>query len=262
MPRKGIFNGGACTRRVSGHIYRMSMPAPKTPGLIRVASYNLHKCVGLDRRRDPHRVARVLAALGADVVAVQEVDKRLPPRPTALPAAVLVAEAGLTPAPVAETKVSLGWHGNALLLAPGWRMERLHRLPLPGLEPRGALIADLCGPDARLSVVATHLGLRRRDRQRQMTQIMAALNQRPKGATVLLGDLNEWSQTDGFAPLDPYFTMHAPGHSFHARRQVAALDRIATGPGLRVTSMGVCRAGEAGRASDHLPVWADLALAG
>jgi len=239
----------------------MPVPPAKSPGLIRVASYNLHKCVGLDRRRDPHRVARVLAALGADVIAVQEIDKRLPPRPTALPREVLETEAGLTPAPVAETAVSLGWHGNGLLLAPGWRLDGLHRLPLRGLEPRGALIADLGGPGGPLRVVATHLGLRRRDRQRQMTQIMAALNLRPAAPTVLLGDLNEWSPQDGFAPLDPYFTIHNPGRSFHARRPVAALDRVATGPGVSVARIGVCRSGEAGRASDHLPIWADLSLA-
>ena len=67
----------------------MPNPPPKSPGDIRVASYNLHKCVGLDRRRDPHRVARVLAGLSADVIAVQEIDRRLPPRPTALPRAVI-----------------------------------------------------------------------------------------------------------------------------------------------------------------------------
>ena len=237
------------------------MPPARSPGLIRVASYNLHKCVGLDRRRDPHRVARVLAGLAADVVAVQEIDKRLPPRPTALPREVLEAEAGLVPAPVAATAVSLGWHGNALLLAPGWHLAQVQRLPLPGLEPRGALIADLRGPTGPLRVVATHLGLRRRDRQRQMTQIMAALHLRPAAPTVLLGDLNEWRPQSGFAPLDPAFTVHTPGRSFHARRPVAALDRVATGPGIAPARLGVCRSGEAGRASDHLPIWADLSLA-
>jgi endonuclease/exonuclease/phosphatase family metal-dependent hydrolase len=240
----------------------MPSPPSKSPGDIRVASYNLHKCVGLDRRRDPHRVARVLAGLSADVIAVQEIDKRLPPRPTALPRAVLEGEAGLAPAPVAETTVSLGWHGNGLLLARGWRMDELHRLPLPGLEPRGALIADLSGPSGQLRVVATHLGLRRRDRQRQMTQIMAALNLSKDAPTVLLGDLNEWAPHAGFAPLDPYFELHNPGRSFPARRPMATLDRVATGPGLKLRQMGTCRAGEAGRASDHLPIWADLCVDG
>jgi len=172
---------------------------------------------------------------------------------------VIQSETPLIPADVAETSVSLGWHGNALLLSPQWRVERVHRLPLPGLEPRGALIVELAGPRP-LRVVATHLGLRRRDRQRQMTQIMASLNLRPARPTLLLGDLNEWAPQEGFAPLDPFFTIRNPGRSFHSRRPVAALDRVATGPGLTVAAMGVCRSGEAGRASDHLPIWADLSV--
>jgi len=240
----------------------MPFPPPTAPGHVRVASYNIRKCIGLDRRRDPHRIARVLHALGAGIVAIQESDKRLPPRAAALPREVILSETGLTPARVAATSVSLGWHGNALLLGPDWRMEHLNRLPLPGLEPRGALIADLAGPPGPLRVVATHLGLRRRDRQQQMTQIMASLNFAPARPTVLLGDLNEWAPQAGFAPLDPFFSLHKPGRSFHARRPVAALDRVATGPGLRVAAMGVCRSGEAGRGSDHLPIWADLCLDG
>lgn len=240
----------------------MPFPPPTAPGHVRVASYNIRKCIGLDRRRDPHRIARVLHALGAGIVALQESDKRLPPRAAALPREVILSETGLIPARVATTSVSLGWHGNALLLGPDWRMEHLHRLPLPGLEPRGALIGDLVGPAGPLRVVATHLGLRRRDRQRQMTQIMASLNLAPARPTVLLGDLNEWAPQAGFAPLDPFFSLHKPRRSFHARRPVAALDRVATGPGLSVTAMGVCRSGEAGRGSDHLPIWADLAPGG
>jgi len=251
-------NGRACARARARQTVGMPFPPPATPATIRVASYNIRKCIGLDRRRDPHRIARVLAALGAGIVAVQEADKRLPPRPAALPRAVILSETGLIPAPVSATSVSLGWHGNALLLGPDWRVAHLHRLPLPGLEPRGALIADLTGPAGPLRIVATHLGLRRRDRQRQMTQIMASLNRAPARPTVLLGDLNEWAPQAGFAPLDPFFTLHNPGRSFHARRPVAALDRIATGPGLDVAAMGVCRSGEAARGSDHLPIWADL----
>jgi len=239
----------------------MPLPPPPEPGHLRVLSYNIHKCVGLDRRRDPHRVAGVIREIAPDIAVLQEADKRLGSRPAALPAPVVVAECGMVPAPVATTRVSLGWHGNAILLASGWQMTALARVPLPGLEPRGALIADLDGVQ-RLRVVATHLGLRRRDRQRQMTVIMAHLAAMPARPTVLLGDLNEWAVAAGFAPLDPYFTLHNSGRSFPARRPVAALDRIATGPGLALIDSGTCRTGAAGRASDHLPIWGDVSLDG
>ncbi|MGR3710982.1 MAG: endonuclease/exonuclease/phosphatase family protein [Alterinioella nitratireducens] len=239
----------------------MSYPAPPAPDHLRVLSYNIHKCVGLDRRRDPHRVAQVIRGIGPSIAVLQEADKRLGPRPAALPPQVVVEECGMLAAPVATTRISLGWHGNAILMTPGWHMEALHRLPLPGLEPRGAVIADLSGPQD-LRVVATHLGLRRRDRQHQMTLIMAELAHLPRRPTILLADCNEWSATEGFAPLDPFFTLHNSGRSFPARRPMAALDRLATGPGIEVVQQGVCRTGIAGRASDHLPIWADLSLAG
>lgn len=241
----------------------MDLPPAKPPDLLRVASYNIRKCIGLDRRRDPHRIARILRDIGADVVALQEADKRLGSRPAALPAEVVGSEAGMTAAPVARTKVSLGWHGNAMLFGPGWRVDNVHRLPLPGLEPRGAVIVDATGPRGPLRAVGTHLGLRRRDRQRQMTLIMAELAALGPGRpTVLLGDLNEWSPAAGFAPLDPFFTLHNPGRSYPSWRPVAALDRVATGPGLALRRAGVIRSGAAGRASDHLPAWADLSPAG
>ncbi|QBY00741.1 metal-dependent hydrolase [Rhodophyticola sp. CCM32] len=240
----------------------MSIPPPKNPQHLRLVSYNIRKCVGLDQRRDPHRILRVLAGLGADLVALQEADRRLGPRRAALPRALIREETGMQVAPLATNSVSLGWHGNALLLAPGWRVGHIHRLPLIGLEPRGAVFADLDGPYGVLRVITTHLGLRRRDRQRQMTQIMAELAALPSWPTVLLGDLNEWAPAAGFAPLDPYFRLHRPGRSFPSFRPVAALDRIATGPGLSLAQSGVMRAGAAGWASDHLPVWADVVTDG
>lgn len=239
----------------------MPLPSPPDPGHLRVLSYNIHKCVGLDRRRDPHRIAGVIRDIAPDIAVLQEADKRLGSRPAALPARIVTEECGMAPAPVATTHVSLGWHGNAILLGPAWRMVALSRVRLPGLEPRGALIADLDGVQP-LRIVATHLGLRRRDRQRQMTVIMAHLAAMAERPTLLAGDLNEWSAAAGFAPLDPFFTLHNPGHSFPARRPVASLDRIATGPGLRMITGGTCRTGAAGRASDHLPIWGDVSAAG
>lgn len=59
---------------------------------LKLASWNIRKCVGLDRRRDPRRVAGVLAELDADVVVLQEADKRLGRRPAALPHHLLVDE--------------------------------------------------------------------------------------------------------------------------------------------------------------------------
>ncbi|WP_212523973.1 endonuclease/exonuclease/phosphatase family protein [Actibacterium sp. MT2.3-13A] len=232
------------------------------PSTLRAASYNIRKCVGLDWRRRPDRVIEVIAALRADIVALQEADKRLGARPAALCGAALARQTGLVPVAVADNDVSLGWHGNAILVRRGIEVERVTRLDLPGLEPRGAVIADLRRGGQPLRVVAAHLGLLRRHRQRQLGTIadrLAGLAPRP---TMIMGDFNEWSDTAGLEPLQPAFTVHAPGRSYHAARRLAPLDRIATCPAFELRGAGMEEGPQAARASDHLPIWADLSLRG
>lgn len=232
-----------------------------TPTL-RAASYNIRKCVGLDWRRRPDRVIEVIAGLEADIVALQEADKRLGERPAALCGHELARRTGLVPVPVAANGVSLGWHGNALLVRRGIETEEVTRIDLPGLEPRGAVVADLRREDQPIRVVAAHLGLLRRHRQRQLATIsetLAGLAPRP---TVILGDFNEWSDTGGMEPLRHAFTVHAPGRSYHAARRLAALDRIATCSAFHLHGTGMDETPLAARASDHLPIWADLSVRG
>jgi endonuclease/exonuclease/phosphatase family metal-dependent hydrolase len=223
---------------------------------IRLASYNLRKCVGLDRRRDPQRSLDVINSLSADIVALQEADRRLGNRPAALPREIIAQNSDFMPLDLDETKVSLGWHGNALLLRKWLQASQIQRLALPGLEPRGAVIFVV----AELRIVAVHLGLIRRSRQQQMTAIINALFQMPKMPTVIMGDFNEWSPSRGMAPFQNDFTVHAPGLSYHASRPMARLDRFAISHSLQLKSAGVLQSVQAKRASDHLPIWADLIL--
>ena len=76
---------------------RRSAAGPILPPMtaLRIASYNIRKCVGLDRRRDPERVLGVIAGLGADIVALQEADRRLGARPSTLDPARIGAVTGL-----------------------------------------------------------------------------------------------------------------------------------------------------------------------
>lgn len=225
--------------------------------MIRLASYNIRKAVGLDWRRDPFRTARVIAALDADIVALQEADKRLGNRPAALPPEA-VAETGLVPLAAADGP-SLGWHGNAVLLRPHWRAREVHRVNLPGVEPRGALVAEIDTPAGPLILAATHLGLDRFSRQRQIRAILDAIGPDRAERAVIAGDLNEWSPTRGMRPLERDFDVVAPGPSFHAARPVAPLDRVALGRRWQALEGGVFDAHLALRASDHLPVWVRIA---
>ncbi len=225
---------------------------------LKLASYNIRKAKGVDRRYDPGRIIDILAGLEADVVAVQEADFRWGDRPGALPAALIAGHTDYELVPVAQHPDSLGWHGNAVLVRRGTIVRQVTRLTLPGLEPRGALRIDLDigGP---FSVVATHLGLTRYHRQAQLAAILGAvaLDDYP---TAIMGDFNEWSATRGLDPLQGDFAIHAPGKSFHASMPMAALDRIALGGGMALTDGGVVQTVQSLRASDHLPIWGEVAF--
>ena len=112
-----------------------------------------------------------------------------------------------------------------------------------------------------LRLVAVHLGLIRRYRLEQMAEIVSALADMPDMPTVITGDFNEWSHGRGMEPLKEHFTVHAPGLSYHAARPIAPLDRIAISPDVHLETAGVIQTPLAKRASDHLPVWADLRVA-
>lgn len=227
---------------------------------IRLASWNIRKCIGLDRRRDPHRVVRVLGELDADIIALQEADRRLGQRPAALPPGLIAAETRFRVVDVPGHDPSLGWHGNALLIGDGVEVEEVHGLHLPGFEPRGALVADVAMQSGfKLRVVAVHLGLMRRSRQRQLAAIRADLEARSERPTVIMGDFNEWHPERGLDPFEDW-AVHAPGPTFHASRPVAALDRLITTRDLALEDAEVIRNAVSRVASDHLPVTARLRM--
>ncbi len=228
---------------------------------LRVASYNIRKCIGLDRRRRPGRTLDVIAALDADVLALQESDRRLGNRPAALDRLEIVRSTDMEPADIAMNDVSLGWHGNAILLRKGTQVDAVKRLHLPGLEPRGAVLIELTFAAGPARLVAMHLGLTRKMRRAQLQSITEEIGTRPDMPTVLLGDFNEWSPDRGLEPLAQDYDVHAPGLSYHAARPVAALDRIAANRGFRLHDAGVIESKKARRASDHLPIWAEFSRA-
>ncbi|MDO6584479.1 metal-dependent hydrolase [Salipiger sp. 1_MG-2023] len=220
---------------------------------MKIVSYNIRKALGTDRRRDPARILSVLNGIGADVALLQEADLRLGPRPTALPRFLISQETDYQIADLAVNDVSIGWHGNAVLLRKGLVCKRSKRLALPGLEPRGAVLVEVGG----MTLVGTHLGLMRRYRLLQMTKIRDYLRGCEPTA-LIAGDFNEWSDVRGYEPWENVFTLCLPGRSYHARRPVAALDGLAHGAGLAVDAMGVETGHLARLASDHLPIWAQM----
>lgn len=230
--------------------------APDSKPCLRIASWNVHKAVGTDRRRDGDRVLAAIAALGADVVALQEADFRLGDRPSALPRDRIAAQTGLEPLPIGRNAVSLGWHGNALLARPGIHLTAVEHLDLPGHEPRGAVLVDLDTP-APLRIVAVHLGLLRAARRRQLDAIKAALARHPARPTVILGDFNEHSRRVGLGRIATPFVILPTAATFPSRRPILPLDRIVHSPDLDLVPLSHAPA-KGPHASDHLPLLAEL----
>jgi endonuclease/exonuclease/phosphatase family metal-dependent hydrolase len=240
---------------------------PEARTTLKVASYNIHKGVGLDRKRDPDRILTVLREIDADVIALQEADRRFGLREAVIPRAALddhspwtVVEPGHYDS--ARTASSMGWHGNALLVRRGIEVVEACAVPLPTIEPRGAVCATLRVGGALLRVVGMHLdlsGLRRRQQVAAVCDHIAAYNE--SGHAVMMGDLNEWSITGGaLSAFAPPLRVLAPGRSFPARRPLAQLDRIVVSERLSVEASGVHHSPLAAVGSDHLPVWATLVL--
>jgi endonuclease/exonuclease/phosphatase family metal-dependent hydrolase len=214
----------------------------------------------MDLRRRPDRSLSVIGGLGAAIVVLQEADKRLPPRPAALPHE-MIEDDGWRILPFGQPGGSLGWHGNAMLVGPGIDLLRSSHIDLPGLEPRGAIRADFETQIGPLRVIGVHLGLIRRYRLLQVATIARTLAGLPTMPTIIAGDFNEWGsdrpmdtllQGQSFLPARP---------SFPAPRPVAPLDRFAISDHLRANATGVHIAQPARVASDHLPVWVDLSRA-
>ena len=253
-----------------------------TSRTITLASYNMHKAVGLDGKRDPHRVLKVLQEIDADVVALQEADKRIGGRGSTVPHELIDSHGLYKPVHfgVRHKRVfdkarrhtdrllgvntrNIGWHGNAILVKRHIGVLACAALDLPTLEPRGAVVAELLIDDKPLRVVGMHLDLSGLWRRRQMRAILDTIERRPqKMPTVLMGDTNEWRTVAGcLQELEPEFHLAPTGPSFHARHPVAQLDRIIVHEELNVVAAGVHMSPAARRASDHLPVWVRVSYA-
>ena len=102
--------------------------------MIRVASYNIRKAIGTDRRRSPLRILDVLNEIDADVVALQEADRRFGARLAALPPGLIEDHSPYAVVNLAARHGSIGWHGNTLLVRRGSKVTHADRLTLPTLR--------------------------------------------------------------------------------------------------------------------------------
>ncbi len=235
------------------------MKVPEHESDIVVATYNIHRCVGVDGRRDVTRVGQVLQRVRFDVAALQEVESGEGPNGAPHQLAVL-AERTASSAVVGPTIVSAdGDYGNALLVRGEVERVERHDLSVRGREPRGLLDVDVCIKGAQLRCLATHLGLGVRERRYQTGKVLEVARSKSERVTVLLGDFNEWCPwVRSRAHLVRHFGKTSMPATFPSRLPLLSLDHIWVRPPTVVKRVRAVDSPLARVASDHLPVVARL----
>jgi endonuclease/exonuclease/phosphatase family metal-dependent hydrolase len=229
---------------------------------LKVATYNIRKAVGLDQRRNPERIVAVLKEIDADIIALQEVDRRFGARVSALPLAMLEAETSWMPVPLAFRPAAIGWHGNAILVRKGMEVRHSQPIDMPTLEPRGAVMAELSVAGHALRVIGVHLDLSGLWRRKQIRALLAAIDASPRHMpTILMGDFNQWSDSGALNELAfHHHRLVQTPKSFHTSRPVARLDRIIVSHDVKVTAADSHISLLSKQASDHLPLWASIQI--
>ena len=241
---------------------------------LRLMTYNVHSCVGTDRRLSHERIAEVIAHYDPDVVALQELDyKRL--RSGGQDQARLIADdLGMMFHFHPALRIKEEMYGDAILSKRPLSLRKAGELPTVGarrpLEPRGALWVSVTVGNVQVQIINTHLGLNGRER---MMQIADLLGTRWIGAEqaatpmILCGDFNS---LPGSAVHRRATSVFRDAQRLHSRRTwqptfpsyfpMVRLDYVFVSPDLRVERMTVPRTRLTQTASDHLPVVVDLRL--
>ena len=230
---------------------------------MRVLTYNVHKCRGLDGRASARRIAEVLREIDGDVAALQEVlDDQ---------AEAIAAELGLAFA-IGENRKHRGRaYGNVVLSRFPILATRNYDLSVRGREERGCLRVDIDAGGRPLHVFNVHLGTALIERRHQGRKLIAPellADEALESPRIVLGDFNEW--TTGLATKLLRSHMESADVRGHLRRSrtypgllpFLHLDHIYYDPALQLESLSLCRTRKALVASDHLPLVGEFVWAG
>ena len=229
---------------------------PKTEAKqeLRIASYNIHRSIGTDKKLDPERIGSILHDLNADIIALQEVDSGIHSKGECqveffrryMPNYQIVEGPTI--------KDSRGKYGNVLLSKLPISQVQTISLAVERREPRGAIAVQTSWGGQDFWVVALHLGLRAYERKQQYLMLNQLLN-RTASPTIICGDFNEWKRYPRtFSHLDVNVRQLRPRKSFPSRFPVFPLDRIFCQPEQALIGFQVIRTPLTRVASDHLPV--------
>jgi len=240
--------------------------------MVRILTYNVHRCVGVDGRLDVGRIAAVIAAQAPDIVALQEVDVGRARTGHVDQAVAIAQRLNMTSRFNATVKVEEELYGDALLTCFPERLVKSGPLPgyrpMPRLEPRGALWVAVTVGKAELHVINTHLGLVPME-QRVQARALASQDwlEHPERAdpAILLGDFNAGASSFVARCLLSRLSdaRRAASHrtpTFPSRLPVGQIDHVFVSPGVKVRSIHVPNDILARQASDHLPLVVDFEL--
>jgi endonuclease/exonuclease/phosphatase family metal-dependent hydrolase len=233
----------------------------------RIATYNIHKGQGLDGRVRIERIARVLAEIDADIVALQEVVSHEGLSIQDHQASYLADRFGYFHA-IGETRKHRGGvYGNVTLSRWGFELIRHVDLSVPGREERGVLRTDVrIGPHL-LHIFNAHLGTAYRERRTQAVRLIDESLLRAidiSGPRIVLGDFNEWTHGLVTRTLSAEFHLTDLRNHIHRTRAYPSilpllnLDHIYFDHQLKIHKALFHRNRLSLIASDHLPLIADL----
>ena len=241
---------------------------PRGRRALRIATYNIHKCRGLDGRVRPDRIAQVLREVGADVIGLQEVLSREGGTREQDQARFLAETLGLEMR-FAPVRSHLGApYGNLILSALPLGLGCTYDLSVARRESRGCLRADVqLSETDSLHVFNVHLGTAHGERRQQGPRLLEAVlheSDRLTGPRVVLGDFNEW--TTGLVTrllVSRFRAVDIRGQLRRARTYPGLfpflhLDHIYHDDGLKLEGLALHRTRTALVASDHLPLVADF----
>ncbi len=230
------------------------------PPCFSVATYNIHRCVGRDRRRDPDRIAQVIQEIGADIIGLQELDFRPFAHSKSCRLDDIIEATGLNVVYGYTLPQHNGRYGNALLTSHKVVDVRRINLSVPGREPRGAIDVDLEVHGNHIRVIATHLGLRAYERKHQIRRLLDLLSKEEDRLIIMLGDFNEWTPMSRRVRWLCNHLGKCPSlRTFPSAMPFLALDRIYVRPVESVIEVKVHISPVARIASDHLPLKAIIA---
>ena len=242
----------------------------------RIVTYNVHRCVGNDRRLDVARIAQVLATLEPDIVALQELDVGR------------ARTGGVDQAHEIARRLDMACHFHAALTVEEERYgdailtrypERLVQVgPLPGhpairaLEPRGALWVEVEVEGVPVQIINTHLGLVPKEQQIQARRLAGPdWLQHPHcfGPKILLGDFNATATSvvyrtflTGLTPARTLCRSSTPTATFPSALPVLRIDHLFVSPEIRVHDVFAPYSPLTRVASDHLPLVMDFDVVG